>query len=101
MSIAVGLGLSELFRQRNARAVAVALLLLLLGDTALGVLRGDPAGWTLVLLAGVTAVFACAGWLPERWRGLAPAGLYLAFLALDWISLYWYVVPALQPVGGS
>ena len=95
VSLGAALGLRELTRPRTARVLAVALLLVMLPVLAYGTLRRDLAGWNLVTLAAAAAVFVGAGWLPDRWRCAVPSALYVAFLALDCVSLYWYIVPAL------
>ena len=77
-------------------ALAVALMMPTLLLLASGSLRGDLPGWTLGLLVVSVAWLAGAGWLPQRWRWIVPASLYAALLSLDLISLYGYIVPALQ-----
>jgi len=95
VSLGAALGLRELMRPRTARVLAVALLLALMAVALCGTLSSDIAGWNLVILAAAAAVFAGAGWLPDSWRSVVPGALYVSFLALDWVSLYWHIVPAL------
>jgi hypothetical protein len=96
LALGAGLGLQELLQPRTAKAMAVALLALCLLVFASGVLRGDLPRWNLGLLILSAAWLASAGWLPQRWRWLAPASLYVALLCVDFICLYGYIVPALR-----
>jgi hypothetical protein len=96
LSLAAALSLRELLEPRPARAVSGSLLMISLLVLASGVLRSDIPGWSVTVLLGGTVLAASAGWLPDRWRWVAPALLYAAFLALDLISLYGYIVPALR-----
>jgi hypothetical protein len=96
ISLAAALSLRELFEPKTARAVAGALLLASLLTLTSGALRNDIPGWSVILLLGSTTLLAAAGWLPARWRWLAPALLFAALLVLDLISLYGFVVPTLR-----
>jgi len=100
LALGVALSLQEMLRPRTARLLATALLVASMLLFMCGALSGDLPGWSLALLAAGAAFLASAGWLPAHWRWLPPALLYVAFLALDWICLFAYIVPMLR-VGGS
>jgi hypothetical protein len=96
ISLAAALSLKELFEPRTARTVAGVLLVVILLVLANGALRNDISGWSVILLLGGTTLLGAAGWLPVHWRWLAPVLTFAVLMALDLISLYGYVVPALR-----
>ncbi len=95
ISLAAALSLRELLQPKTARAMAGALLLVSLIVLANGAVRMDIPGWSVIVFLSGAMLLAAAGWLPDRWRWLAPVLLFAALLVLDLISLYRYVVPAL------
>jgi hypothetical protein len=96
LALGAALSLRELLRPKTARFLAVALcmagMLLIVG----GVLSRDMPGYGLALLVVASGMLASAAWLPERWGWLAPTLLYAGLLVLDWISLYWYLIPGTE-----
>jgi hypothetical protein len=96
LALGAALGLRELLMPRTARVLALALMILTVILVVSGAVGGDVPGWTIGLLVASMAWLAGAGWLPQRWRWIFPASLYAGLLSLDLISLYGYIVPALQ-----
>ncbi len=96
LALATALSLWEILQPRTARPLAIGLALVSLLFLVHGMLSGHVPGWGLVLLVAGAAFLAVAGWLPHRWRWLPPALLYLAFLVLDWVCLFVYIVPYLR-----
>jgi hypothetical protein len=96
LAIAAALSVRELLKPSAARLVAAALLLAGVVLVAHGLLSGDLPTWSLTLLLAACGFLAGAAWLPARRRWLAPAFLYGAFLALDLICLYGYLVPGTE-----
>nr|MBC7244776.1 glycosyltransferase family 39 protein [Chloroflexota bacterium] len=96
LSLGAALGLQELLRPSTARWLTIVLLLISLLLLIQGLLSGDMHKWTLAVLAPAIAFFAAAGWLPTRWQWLPPVLLYTAFLGLDLLCLFRYIIPALK-----
>jgi hypothetical protein len=96
LGLAAALGLQELLRPRVARALAVVLLLASLALLGRGILVGHVFAWGVLLLLAATAFLASAGWLRTSYTWLPSAMLYVAALALDWMCLFGFIVPALR-----
>jgi hypothetical protein len=96
LSLGAALSLQELLHPPTARKLALALLLVSLLVGVQGLLSGDWHKWTLAMLIPVTAFFMAAGWLPAPLRRFLPFLLYLAFLILDLLCLFRYIIPALS-----
>jgi hypothetical protein len=94
--LAVGLGLQELLRPRAARGLAAGLLLASLALLAYGAMAGHIAVWGLMFLLAAALFLASAGWLLAGRTWLLGLALYAAALALDWMCLFRFIVPALR-----
>jgi hypothetical protein len=101
LAVGAALGLREILQRRTARLLTVALLLAILLWLVRGTLSGDMNKWGLALLVAAFGFLAGAEWLPTRWKWLAPACLFAAFLALNPILVYNFIVPALRIAGVS
>jgi 4-amino-4-deoxy-L-arabinose transferase-like glycosyltransferase len=101
LALGAALGLQEILQRRTARLLTVALLVVTLLWLIQGTLSGEMHRWGLALLVAGIAFLASAGWLPTRWQWVAPACLFAAFLALNPILVYNYIVPALRIAGVS
>jgi 4-amino-4-deoxy-L-arabinose transferase-like glycosyltransferase len=95
LSLAAALGVRELVQPQVARVIAVALLLIVPPLLVYAIVNSDLPTLTLMMIVAGAGLFAGAGWLPDRWRGLPPLCLYAAFVTLDLISLYRFVLPAI------
>jgi len=95
LALGAALGLRELRGSRLARFLAVALLVgaavLALG----GLLLGNVHVWRSLLLLAAGTFVGAIGWLRARWQWLPLAVLYVAFLALDSVCLFGFIIPAL------
>jgi 4-amino-4-deoxy-L-arabinose transferase-like glycosyltransferase len=96
LALASALGLQELLRPRVARALAAGLLLLSLVLLIHGIVVGAVLVWGLLLLLAATVFLASAGWLLGGHTWPLAVLLYVAALALDWICLFGFIVPALR-----
>ncbi|MBC7233958.1 MAG: glycosyltransferase family 39 protein [Chloroflexi bacterium] len=96
LSLGTALSLQELLHPPTAQKLALSLLLVSLLVGIQGLLSGDWHKWTLAMLAPATAFFMAAGWLPAPLRRFLPFLLYLAFLILDLLCLFRYIIPALS-----
>ena len=94
-ALAAALGLRELVGSRLARLLAVAFVLGAGLLAVAGLALGDVHVWRSVLLLAAGTFAGALGWLPARWQWLPLAALYVAFLALDWVCLFGFIVPAL------
>jgi hypothetical protein len=97
ISACLAAGLVELSQRRLATRLALGLLLAASALGLAGILLADVAEWTIVtLLLGALLVVANSR-LPTAWRWAPPVALYTAFLALDWVCLFGFIVPMLLP----
>lgn len=96
LSLGAALSLQELLRPSTARMLAIALFLLSLLLYVQGLLSGDMHKWALAMMLPAIAFFIAVGWLPSAWRWLPPLLLYLAFLLLDLLCLFRYIIPMLS-----
>jgi hypothetical protein len=96
LALAAAFGLQELLRRQVARAVAAALLLASLALLGYGMLAGDVFAWGVLLLVAAAVCLTGAGWLLAGQTWPLVVLLYMAALALDWICLWGFVVPALR-----
>jgi hypothetical protein len=96
LSLAAAFGLQEMLRPRPARVLAALLLLASMVLLFRGILAGDVFLWGLLLLLTASALLAGAGWVVPGRSWVLAATLYIAALALDWICLFRFVVPALR-----
>jgi len=101
LALGAAFSLQELLHRRTARLLTVVLLLVAVSLLVQGALGGEMHRWRLVLLVAGAAFLASAGWLPLRWQWLPLACLYVAFLALNPILVYSYIVPTLRIVGSQ
>jgi hypothetical protein len=95
LSLAVAVAVRELLEPRTARVIAAGLLLAALVLLMHGIVRSVVPTLGLAIAVAGAGIFAAAGWLTGRWSRLAPMGLYAAFLALDLVCLYRFILPAL------
>ena len=95
IALAAALGLREMLRPRTARLLVSVLLVGVVSLALYGALCSHVASCGLALLIAGAVFLACLAWLPRSSR-LAPAALYVSFLALDWLCLFVYIVPHLQ-----
>lgn len=96
LSVGASLSLQELLRPHTARALAIVLLLLSLLLFIQGLWSGDIHWWVLTTLLAASVFFVAAGWLPPAWQWLPPILLYFAFVLLDLLCLFRYIIPALS-----
>ncbi len=96
LALAASFGLREMLRPRPARLLAALVLLAGLALLLHGVMAGDIFVWGMLLLLAAAAFLAGAGWLAPGRPWLFAAILYVAALALDWICLFRFIVPALR-----
>jgi hypothetical protein len=61
-----------------------------------GIVVGAVLVWGLLLLLAATVFLASAGWLLGGHTWPLAVLLYVAALALDWICLFGFIVPALR-----
>jgi len=95
IAIAASVAFRELTHPGTARLVALSLAGLAAVALALGWLRSDIPYWTMGIVALACAVMSLVARLPRPAGWLWPGAVYLAFLCLDWASLYTFILPAL------
>ena len=95
LALGAALGLRAALRRKTARVLAALLLLASAVLLMQGIVAGDVPLWSVGLLLAATAFLTSAGWMVRDPWPLA-AILYIAMLVLDWICLFWFVVPALR-----
>lgn len=96
VGLAAALGVRELVQPRPARLLAAILAAIALLLCVYGILNGDVAGWSVLLLLAAGGFLMGAACLPARLRWLPFGVLYLGLVALDYVCLVFYLVPALR-----
>jgi 4-amino-4-deoxy-L-arabinose transferase-like glycosyltransferase len=96
LSLLFALGLNDLLRRSVAPWIGTLLLLAVIGLGIHGIVAGD-ARETLMLMLGCWAVFLGArGLAPQKWEVGFLALPFLGLVALDAISLVYFILPALS-----
>jgi 4-amino-4-deoxy-L-arabinose transferase-like glycosyltransferase len=96
LALAATFGLRELLRPRLARLLAAALVLASLALLIQGVVVDDVFAWGMLVLLAAAVFLASAGWFLTGHTWLLAVMLYVAALALDWICLFGFIIPALR-----
>jgi 4-amino-4-deoxy-L-arabinose transferase-like glycosyltransferase len=99
LAVGVALSLHEILRRHTARLLTIVLLMGTLFVLVQGALSGVMHKWMLASLVAGAVLLASAERLPAKWRWLPLASLYAAFLALNPLLVYAYIIPGLQSTG--
>jgi len=95
MALGAALGWQRLVRRQLAVGTALILLLMVFALAMVGLIRGDFPLWPMAMLgAAALGLFALA-FVPQRWQGVAVAGLLSAMAVLDLWCLFGFIVPIL------
>ena len=96
IGLAFAVGWREALRRERAWLMAALVLSGALLLALAGLLRGDLAGWPLLMLLAVAAALALRASLPSRWTPAVQAVPYVALVALDLVCLFLFIVPQLS-----
>lgn len=95
VALAGVLGLEHLLERRLAVGTALLLLGILILVAGGGLIGGDVSWWWVLLLAAAAISLAVASYLPRAMRPWLSIALVAAFVVLDLVCLFGFIVPML------